>query len=370
MARIRVFPVQERHELREFIYLPWRIYREDPYWVPPLLRDQKAFFSLNNPFFIHAEGVYYLARKGNEAVGRVATIVNRLHLHTHKEKAGFFGFFESIPDYQVASALLDAAREWLKERGMELFRGPMNFSTNEECGFLLEGYNSSPFLMMPYNPPYYIDFMGRYGLRKAKDLLAYIVDIPQEPPPSVSRIAQAVKREGVKIRPIDMRNFGSEIETIRKIYNEAWNENWGFLPLSREEMVWTACRLRPLVVPGLALLAEAEGVPVGFMLSLPDYNQVLQRLNGRLGPIGLAKFLWYRKRIKDLRLMVFGILPGYRRRGIDALLYMESLKAARLLGYRRAELSWVLEDNFLVHRVATTWGARPYKRYRVFEGEV
>lgn len=370
MEGVRVIPVQRKGQLREFLHLPWKIYGCNPYWVPPLLRDQKVLFSSRNPFFAHAEVAYFLAWKGGETIGRVAAILNHLHIHLHQEKAGFFGFFECLPDYEAAIWLLDAARGWLKEKGMQILRGPMNFSTNEECGFLLEGYDSSPFLMMPYNPPYYPDFMSRYGLRKAKDLLAYIVDIPKEVPPRLLRVAEAVKAEGVRVRTIDMRRFEGDIETIREIYNAAWSENWGFLPLSPEEIAWTACRLRPLVVPELALLAEVAGAPVGFMLCLPDYNQALKRLNGRLGPLGLAKFLWYKRSITDFRVMVFGIRPGHRKKGIDALLYLESLKAAHRLGYRRAELSWVLEDNVLLHRVAAFWGARPYKRYRVFEGEV
>jgi GNAT superfamily N-acetyltransferase len=366
-AAITIEEVTAGRARREFLRLPYQLHRDDPFWVPPLLREEQERFSPANPFFQHAEMKLFLARSGRSAVGRVAAIVNHRHVETWGERAGFFGAFACTADGRVASALLEAAGGWLKSRGMEILRGPMDFSTNEACGFLTEGFDSPPFLLMPYNPPAYLPLMEACGLAKAKDLLAYIVDIPDGLPDRIARVASAARERGVRIRPVDLRAFEADLELIRQIYNDAWQHNWGFIPLTEAEMAFTARQIRPLVVPDLALLAEAGGEPVGFFLCLPDYNQVLRRLKGRLGPLGLLKALWFARRITDMRAMVFGIRPAFQRKGIDALLLEKAFEGARRHGFRRCEFSWILEDNVMMRRAAEFWGARPYKRYRIYE---
>ena len=367
MKDITIERVEDESDLKDFINLPFKIYEKDPYWVPPLISDQKALFSRKNPFFEHAEAAFFIAKKNGIPAGRIVAIVNYKHLEFHNEKAGFFGFFETVHDNTVAGELLDKTREWLKDKGMEIMRGPMNFSTNEECGFLVEGFDTSPFLMMPYNPPYYIEIVERYGLKKAKDLFAYMVEIPNEIPERIMRVADFARSNGVSVRPLNMKKFDDEIDAFKRVYNSAWSRNWGFIPMTEKEIDWMAERLKTLIIPDLTLIAEIDRKPAGFFLALPDFNQVLKRLNGRLGISGIIKTLWYSRKITDLRILILGILKEYRKKGIDALFYLEAWKAARNREYKRAEFSWVLEDNVLVHRVAEMLGARLYKKYRIYE---
>jgi GNAT superfamily N-acetyltransferase len=370
MKGIKIERVEDEKGLKDFIKLPFKIYERDPYWIPPLISDQKTVFSKENPFFEHADVAFFIAKKDNIPAGRIASIVNHKHIEFHNEKAGFFGFFESIDDHEIARALLDSAKDRLRSKGMEIMRGPMNFSTNEECGFLIEGFDMSPFLMMPYNPSYYIEIIEGYGLKKSKDLFAYIVDVPEEVPSRIINVAEIARSHGATVRPIDIKNFDAEIEAFKDIYNSAWSKHWGFIPMTEKEIEWMAKRLRPLIVPDLALIAEVDRKPAGFFLTLPDYNQVLKRLNGRLGPFGIIKAFWYSRKITDIRILIMGVLKEYRRKGIDALIYHEAWKAARKRGFKRAEFSWILEDNILVQRVAEMIGARLYKRYRIYETEI
>jgi len=370
MKNITVEQISDESNLKDFINLPYKIYEKDPFWVPPLISDQKALFSKKNPFFEHAEVAFFVAKKDRIPVGRVAAIINHKHIEFHNEKAGFFGFFETIPDSEVAHGLLGSAREWLKKGGMEIMRGPMNFSTNEECGFLIEGFNSSPFIMMPYNPEYYIEFIERYGLKKAKDLFAYMIDVPEEIPSKILKVADIARSHGASVRQINMKRFRDEIESFKEVYNYAWSKNWGFIPMTEREIEWMANRLKPIIVPDLALIAEVDRKPVGFFLALPDYNQVLKRLDGHLSPLGIIKLLWYSRKIKDLRLLILGVLKGHRKKGIDALFYLEAWKVAKKMGFRRTEFSWILEDNMPVHRAAEMIGARLYKKYRIYEMEI
>jgi GNAT superfamily N-acetyltransferase len=370
MKEIRIDKVEDEKDLKDFINLPFKLYKKDPYWVPPLISDLKPHFSRKNPFFDHADVTFFIVKKDGIPAGRIAAIVNHKHIEFHNEKAGFFGFFESINDYDVAQALLDKAGEWLKDKGMEIMRGPMNFSTNEECGFLIEGFESSPLLMMPYNPPYYLELMERYGLKKVKDLFAYIIDVPDELPPRIIKAAVIAKAHGAVVRPAVMKRFDKELETFKSVYNSAWEKNWGFIPMTEKEIDWMAKRMKTLIVPDLALIAEVDGSPAGFFLALPDFNQVLKRLNGRLGLSGIIKALWYSRKIRDIRLLIFGILKEHRKKGIDALFYLEAWKATKRKGYKRAEVSWILEDNILVHRAAKMFGARLYKKYRIYEMKI
>jgi len=369
---LKIESARTKAELMEFIKLPWQIYRNDAHWVPPLITERKEFLDeRKNPFFRHAKVVFYLARRNGQTVGRIAGIVNHNHVEYHQEKAGFFGLFECVEDYEIAKALLDSVREWLKSKGMEIMRGPANFSSNEEWGFLAEGFEYRPVVMMGYNPPYYLDFMGKYGMVKAKDLYAYFVDESLPTPERVVRMAENIKkRENVKIRNINMKEFDREVEGIKRIYNSAWSKNWGFIPMTDEEFDHLAKNLKQIVDPYMVFIAEVDGKPGGFSLALPDFNQVLARLNGRLFPFGIFKLLWHtkiRNKIDGVRIITMGVVPEFQKRGIDTVFYVETYNVGVKRGYTWAEMSWVLEDNTLMNRVLELLGARLYKKYRIYE---
>ncbi len=359
--------------MNEFIRFPWRVYRGEPNWVPPLLSEMKFVLGKENPFFHHAEAAYFLARKDGEVAGRIAAIIDHNHIAIHNEPAGFFGYFECLPDVAVAEGLLDAAACWLKERGIEIMRGPMNPSTNDECGFLLEGFDSPPMIMMTYTKPYYLEYMEQCGLSKAKDLYAYITIVNDVAVAErLERLSQGVHKRipGLSVRHADMKQFDRELEIVKNIYNTAWSKNWGFVPMTDEEINSMAKRLKPLIVPELLIIAEVDGKPAAFFMVVPDYNQVLRKLNGRLLPFGIFKFLWHSRNITDIRGITLGVKEEYRRKGIEGLLYLESFRAARRRGYQRAEMSWILEDNTLVQKGCDLMGGKLYKKYRIYEKRI
>lgn len=360
--------------MNEFIRFPWKVYQGNPHWVPPLRRDAEFLLSeKKNPFFQHAEAACFLARRNGETVGRIAAIIDRNHIEFHNEQTGFFGFFECLPDCAVARELLDTAARWLKERDIEIMRGPMNPSTNDECGFLLEGFDSPPMIMMTYTPAYYLDYMERCGLTKARDLYAYLTVIRDVAAGGrLERLASAVKARvpGLTVRPANMRRFQKEVEAVKQIYNSAWSHNWGFVPMTDAETESLAKRLQPLIVPELMIMAEVNGKPAAFFVAIPDYNQVLGKLNGALGPVAIAKFLWYSRKIDAIRVMAMGVAEEFRKKGIEGLLYLESFKAAVKKGYERAEFSWILEDNILTQRGCELMGGKLYKKYRIYEKKI
>jgi GNAT superfamily N-acetyltransferase len=369
-APVTVHPVASRADLEAFIRLPWRLYAGDPCWVPPLLAEQRALFDrARHPFHRHATVQLFLARCEGQIVGRIAAIDNAQHTRTYGDGVGFFGFFESVHAPPVAQALLAAAANWLAARGLRAMRGPMNFSTNEECGLLVEGFDRPPVFMMTYNPPFYADLVAAAGLRKAKDLLAYLGRREQlGQRQKFARVVERVRqRHDLRVRHADLRRFAAEVAVLKRVYNVAWRENWGFVPMTDEELDYLARRLRAIVVPELALVAEVGGEPVGVSIALPDYNEVLRHLNGRLWPFGFLKALWYRRRIKRLRLVTLGVVPGYRKAGVDVVLVWETIERALRLGYEEAEFSWILEDNTVLNNTFVQWGVPPYKRYRIYE---
>ncbi len=369
MNNIQIQKVEGKRALMNFIKLPWKIYRDDPHWVPPLIRERKNFFNpQKNPFYRHSQIELFLAVDGTKPIGRIAALVNHNHNRFHQEKTGFFGFFEVPPQYPIAQRLLDQACCWLREKGMKVMRGPMNFSTNDECGLLIEGFDSSPTIMMPYNPPYYQEYMEKYGLEKAKDLYAYLIDHSQQPPERMIKVAERVKeKEGLHIRQVNLKRFEDEVRLIKQIYNQAWSNNWGFVPMTDEEFDHLAKELKKLVVPELVLIAEVDDEPAGFSMALPDYNQALKKVNGRLFPWGLFKLLWYVKRIDSIRVLTMGVVHKYQKRGIDLIFYLETFNRGVKKGYKRGELSWILEDNLLMNRALEDLGAKIYKKYRIYE---
>jgi hypothetical protein len=369
---VQIQPVTSRGQLRTFIRLPWKIYRDDPHWVPPLIRQLKETFdSRKNPFYDHANVRLFLAQRGDRTVGRVAAVTNHAHNQFHEERTGFFGFFECVNDEVVAQKLLDAARDWLREQGLDTLRGPANFSSNDEWGMLIQGFDSSPVLMMPYNPPYYPELMEPFGLAKAKDLYAYRISKEGGIPERLRRMAAKIEqKEGLTIRPIDMKDFANELNRIKEVYNNAWSKNWGFVPMTDAEFDHLAKQLKPLIIPELVLMAEVNGQPAGFSLTLPDYNQALKKVNGRLFPFGLFKLLWYSRKIDAARIMVMGVVHKYQKRGIDAIFYINTYDAGTARGYTWGEMSWVLEDNEMMNRAIEMLGGKIYKTYRIYEMEI
>lgn len=369
---IEILPVRTPREREAFIRLPWSLYEGDPHWVPPLLRDMRRMLDpAVHPFHRHSEVQPFLALRSGRPVGRIAAIHNRNHQGFHDEPAGFFGFFESPRDPGVAEALFEAAAGWLRERGLRAMRGPASFSTNETVGLLVQGFDGPPVVMMPYNPPFYVDLLAAHGFEPVKTLLAYYID-EQRPPDYLVRAAGIVeKRTGVTVRPVVMKRFEAELATVRRIYNAAWERNWGFVPTTDAEFEFMAEELRPIVDPNLALMAEApNGETAGFALALPDFNQVLIHLSGRLFPLGVLKALWYRRKIHRMRVITLGLLEEYRGKGIDALLYLWIIRNGAARGITFAELSWVLEDNAAMRKPLERLGGRVYRRYRVYEARL
>ena len=369
---LEVRRVRGRRELERFVRLPWSIYAGDPAWVPPLRREVlRTLDSRHNPFFEHGTIEPWLAHRDGEVVGRIAAIRNGNHERVWNDGRGFFGFFESIDDASVATALVDAARDRCRDWGLEVLRGPVSPSTNDECGTLVDGFGTPPAVLMPHGRPYYDRLLGDAGLTGAKDLLAYWLDTPREAAPErlrrASRIARARNPE-VSFRAFRKKDFAAELERFKAVYNRAWEKNWGFVPMTDAEIDHMAASLRPVIDPGLVRIAEHGDRPVGFALALPDLNQALRHADGRLFPLGLAKILWHARHIDSARVMVLGVVEEYRGRGLDAVLYEELYEHGIRTGLRGAELSWVLEDNRGIRKpIEEAMGARPYKTYRIYE---
>ncbi len=362
--------------LKKFVMLEWQIYKGDSNWVPPLIdEDIKRLSPKKNPLFRHQDVKYFMAYKDGRPAGRIDAHFDPKYNELHDENAGFFGFFECINDKEVAHKLFDHAIEWLKARGAETVYGPMNFNTNDdECGLLIEGFDSPPVVGMSYNPPYYIDLIESYGFQKAKDLLAHIITLDEEFINFVGRLESRLKplsekaqNYGFSIRNINLKNFDEEVRTIFEIYNDAWEQNWGSLPFEHEEIKHLANSLKQIVIPQLTKVVEYNGEPAAFGIVIPDINQVLKNLNGRLFPFGFIKFLTGLKKVTGLRLLALGIKKGFRRKGADSLLYYHLMKdALKFNRFKYCEVSWLLEDNYLIIRATEFMKGKVYKVYRVY----
>jgi hypothetical protein len=371
---ISVRRAESRRELREFIDFPYRLHARDPLWVPPLRRDVALLLSrTKNPFFEHAEAEYFLAERGGETVGRIAAIVNRLHNEFHHDQVGFFGFFECVDDQAVADALLDAAAGWLRERGLDTMRGPASFSTNDESGVLVDGFDTPPVLMMPHNPRYYLTLLERAGFHKAKDLLVYqggSVDHPVPVPERLARGTELIRqRAGLTVRPLNLKDFAGEVERIKELYNLCWEKNWGFIPMTDHEIDHLAKQFKPVVVPELAPFLEKDGKPVGFALALPDLNVVFQQnRRGTMFP-AVLKLLWALKtrKIRRLRILLLGIIPEYRNKGFDAILYHWIWTTGATFKIWWGEAGWILEDNAAMNAGLVKMGFTVYKTYRMLD---
>ncbi len=365
---LNVTPVRDAREMRAFIRFPWRVYASDPHWVPPLLLERKRFFNpRRNPFFRHAEAAYFIARRNGDPVGTVAAAVDRNYIEFQHEQVALFGFFEVLDDQEAATRLFDAARDWARQHRMELLRGPFNFSTNQEVGLLIENFDQDPVVLTTYNPPYYRKFVEDYGFTKAKDLYAYWLDagpLPESMRQAADRVRQ---RATVRLRSMDLRRLEDEAQIVREIYNQAWSHNWGFVPVTEEEIVEIARGLKLIVDPDLCLFAELDGKPVGFSICMPDVNQALKPLNGRLLPFGWLKFWRAKRKLSFVRIFTLGVLPQHHPLGVGALLYERIWEAGVRKGYVAGEMSWILEDNGPMNAALQMMGGRVYKTWRIYD---
>ncbi|HEY1341346.1 MAG TPA: hypothetical protein VGF59_27740 [Bryobacteraceae bacterium] len=369
MGGIDVVAVEDKQGLNEFIEFPYRLYRGDPHWVPPLrIAVRELLDRKKHPFYANAEAQFFLARRNGGVASRIAAILDKAHNRFHGEQASFFGFFESVNDAGVAEALLSQARKWVADRGAKFMRGPVNPSTNYECGMLIDGFDSDPMIMMTYNPQYYPVLMDQMGLRKAKDLFAYLSSTSAIDEQKICRVADKVlKHHRVTVRPINMKDFDGEVERVWNVYQAAWARNWGFVPMTREEFFLQGKELKQVLKPDLVLIGEVGGRTVGFALALPDVNQALKPAKRSLFPTGLLKILYYQRLVKRVRVVALGVVEEYRASGLAAGFYATLVRNARRLGYGDSEMSWILEDNVLMNRSLRAMGAKRYKTYRIYE---
>jgi len=367
-----VRPIATRQDELAFIRFPWSIYRNSPAWVPPLLMDRKKLIDRKkNPFYKHAEAEFFLAERDGEVVGRIGAILNHNHNKEHHENIGFFGFFESVHDQQVANALFDEVRKFLARFNVTALRGPANPSVNDEYGLLVDGFDVTPMLLMPYNPPYYAALIESYGFRKVKDLYAYLLNQDEVYSERLERAVSIVKqRYNIEFRSLNMKKFHEEVERIKVVYNAAWQHNWGEVPMTDEEMDALAADLKAVVVPDLVIIAEYKGKPIGFGLTIPDINMALRyNKRGYLVP-GIWHLLTKKKKINACRIIALGVVPEYLHTGAANVLFYETARRAKRLGYHFGEASWILEDNLQMNRAAEAMRGKITKRYRIYQMEL
>ena len=362
-------------QVLRFLKVSYGIYRDDPHWVAPLLMDLKRVFTDENPLFEHAEMAMWVARRDGRDVGRIAGILDRNHNRMQKDNAAFFGFFECVNDAAVSRQLFDAMFAWARQQGARRVMGPMNPTTNDECGLLADGFDSSPVFMMPYNPAYYLDLVAAEGFRKAKDLLAFHIDVAKCPLDRLARIADKTRQRHPEMTftPVRKATLTRDLAKVKEIYNAAWQANWGFVPMTDAEIDFMAARLKPLLMEGLVWVAETPAEPVGFMLAMPDYNIALKPLRGHVFTPKLLGFLPYvlgRKYPPQCRVITLGVKEKYRNRGLEAVMLTEGFKAGIKVGFKKAEASWILEDNVMMCRLLEVFGGKVYKTYRIYEREV
>ncbi len=370
---IQVKPVVSKKDLNEFIMLPYRLYKDDPTWVPPLISDQKKFFNpKKNPYYLHSEVMLFLAEQDGRTVGRISAQTNTQHNKEHNDNIGFFGCFECEKNHIAASALFDAAYEWNRYRGKTSMRGPMNFSVNHDCGLLVDGFQYPPYVMMVYNHAYYQELYEAWGLKKTMDMYAYYC-YKDKMPERLDRVAALIeKRTRCKIRSLarDKKEMKKDIETVFQIYTKAWEYNWGNVPMTEAEFDHIVSELLPIADPDMVFIAEIDGKPAGFSLGLPNYNEVLKVMKGRVNPITLVKAMIAKRKISSARVVTMGVIKEFQNRGIDSLFYYYSYKNGLPKGLVHGEFSWVLENNTMMIRVAEMLDAEIHKTYRIYDKEI
>ena len=373
--------VTTKKQLREFIGVPWQVYADDPNWVPWLYFERLEFFDKRkNAFFEHAEADYFIARRNGEAVGTIAAILNHRHNEFQEENVAHFGVFELMNDPEAAAALLATASEWAQKRGTNKIVGPVNLCTNDECGMLIDGFDSPPVILMTYNPRYYLDFMEPAGFQKAMDLYAWDVDLtpfrnPDNLPQKLIRVIDKVReRHNLSIRTINLDDWDNEVARLKEIYNSAWEKNWGFVPMTDKEIDHLVDGLKPIMDPNIIVIVEKGDRPVGFGLGAPDVNVVLNQIRpgaSTIGAyIGAARMLRRKKQTHRFRAIALGVLEEYRALGVGAMMYYELIRRGLASGYTHVEGSWVLETNDAMNQAVQLLGGQLYKRYRIYEKEL
>ncbi len=371
MSDVTITPARTGREKRRFLNLPWQLHREDLNWVPPLRMNQKEMVGYkHHPFYDNAEIQTFLAFRDGKHCGRIGAIVNHAHNRRFKDEIGFFGFFESIDDQQVANALFDASGQWLKERGKTTIRGPMSPSFNHEVGLLVDGFDSPPTFMMTYNPRYYEKLIENYGFTKEHDLYAYSGHTDQLETQDKKLqfiVDESTRRFNFKLRRMSMSNFDHEVRTFLKIYNEAHGDHWGFIPLSENEIKHMSKSMRFLMTPEMTAVAEVDGRVVGTAFGMLDYNPLIKQIDGRLFPFGFLRLILNRKRIKRMRLIAAHVLPEYQRWGLGVVLLSRLVPDALAWGIEEAEFSWVAESNHLSRASLERGDAKRNKTYRIYD---
>lgn len=361
--------------LKAFIDFPHTLYKDDPNYVPELFIAQRDMLTPGkHPFHDHSKVQLFLAYEGKEIIGRIAAIRNNNHNALHNSTDGFFGFFECINDQETANLLLEAAEKWLTDQNLNTIIGPVNFSTNETCALLVEGFEGSPMVMMPYNPSYYLQLLENRGFTKRVDLRAYYYKVGAYDDRSVKLLnvlQERLKRNSVTVRKIDMKNFKAEAHGLKEVYNKAWDSNTGFVPMTDHEFDHMAKDLKLILDPDFCLVAEQNGELIGFALAIPDINPILKTIKkGRLFPFGIFKLLRMKKKIKGIRIMILGVVDGYRKMGIEACLYGLIIKAFQEKNYEYAEASWTLDHNDLINKAIERINGVPYRKYRILERSI
>jgi GNAT superfamily N-acetyltransferase len=379
-GKLTIVPAESAAERRAFAHFPWQVYKGDPYWVPPFVKEREHFLDPEiHPFHQHAKVRYFTAQRDGQIVGTIAGIVNDNHNNYWNDKVGFFGLFEVLQDEEAARELLRTAEAYLREEGMDTCRGPMNFSTNEECGLLIDGWNGPPVIMLTYNPRYYVDYVENAGYTKAHDLYAFLADVRHVKPdgtglnPKMLRVADRVRdRLDATIRPINMRDFHRDAEFFKEVYNQAWSKNWGFVPLTDAELEHEIEALKPIVDPDTIFFTIKDGEPIAAGLPLPDINQPLRLAYPRPGVPdwwSTLKMLYYwkvKKVVTTLRAFAGGVIEEYRGRGLHAVLIVETMQRC-VPKYKDIEFSWVLESNRPMRQTAANMGGKHYRTYRLYD---
>lgn len=378
MNPLVVKPVENIEDRKAFLSFPWKVYKDDPYWVPPIFSERLHFTDpKKNPFFEHSEAQLYMALRGDEIVGTIAAFTNGRHNEFQNENVGFFGFFEVLEDYEAAEALLKTAENWAREKGHTALRGPAQWNTNDECGLLVDGFDDSPRILMTYNPRYYVDYVEKAGFKYARDLWAYqlpVKDFMDNIGERLEKITTKIlERKEITLRRINMKIYDEEVAKVKLLYNEAWSKNWGFVPMTDGEFDQLADELHDILDPDLTYIAEKDGKTVGFSITLPDLNEPLLKAYPKPNSPEwwtMLKLVWNWKVLKKVswvRVLVLGVIPEYRTLGIDALFYYKSAQAAIKKGMKMAEMSWILDNNDKMNRPIIAMGAEVYKTYRFYE---
>jgi len=354
--------------LNEFVNVAYILNKNNKFWVPELKKSVKQLLHLSHPFWKNAKRKLFIAHRNGKPQGAIAAIINHAHNKYHNEKCGFFGFFETVDDKEVSSKLLTSACNYLKEEGMSFVRGPMNPSTNYTCGMLISSFDAYPQIMMPYNADYYNQHVTDFGFTKVKDLYAFIrfstIPISERIEKIIGRV---LKNIDVSVRNINLGNLPEEMQTVREIYNQAWSQNWGFVPIATEEMADTAKNIKPILNPKVTCVLEVGGKPAAFGIIVPDVNTALKKINGKITVFNFLPFLMNMRKISQGRLLLLGVREQYRNKGLELLMIKQLILSIRKLGWSYGEISWILEDNDKIISIIKEYGGRLYKKYRIYE---